>query len=303
MVRLPGALRKRSEHCRVHEAKIENMRFTVVAIFATLMGTALAQNPLESLDLSGYSPAQKEILADVLKTQNCNCGCGWTIAKCREDDPKCSFSRQLLNIVIKDLKGGMDEKAIIADLQEHALKPAPILDEPVTLNIQGDPAVGPENAKVTIVEFSDFQCPYCAAAVTQARIILQKFPNDVRLVFKQFPLDYHQQSFLAAQAAVAAHAQGKFWQMHDKLYANFRSISPQTILTYGKEIGLDMKKFIDDVDSGKYKKAVENEVQQGENAGVQGTPSFFFNGRRYSGAFDADAVTQLFKTEFKIEPR
>lgn len=268
-----------------------------------LIGPALAQNPLESLDLTGYSAAQKNILSDVLKNQNCTCGCTWSIAKCREDDPKCGYSRQLLNLVVKDVKAGMDEKQIIADLQEHALKPPPILDDPVSLNVQGDPVIGPENAKVTIVEFSDFQCPFCAAATVQARTILQRFPNDVRLVFKQFPLDYHTQSFLAAQAAVAAHAQGKFWPMHDKLYSNYKAISAKTILTYAQEIGLDMKKFIDDVDSGKYKQAVENEVKQGENAGVQGTPSFFFNGRRYSGAFDADAVTQLFKTEFKIEPQ
>jgi protein-disulfide isomerase len=102
---------------------------------------------------------------------------------------------------------------------------------------------------------------------------------------------------------VAAHAQGKFWQMHDKLYGNYRSITPQTIVAWGKEIGLDMKKFIAEVDDGKYKEAVENEVKQGEVAGVQGTPSFFFNGRRYSGAFQADAVGQLLQSEFKITPR
>ena len=209
----------------------------------------------------------------------------------------------MLNLVIKDLKSGMDEDRIIADLKDHALKPPPILDEPVTINTQGDPSLGPENARVTIVEFSDFQCPYCAAAAQQARVLLDKFPNDVRLVFKQFPLDDHSQAFLAAESAVAAHAQGKFWEMHNKMYANFRSITPQNILIWAKEIGLDMKRFIDDVDSGKYKQAVQNEVKQGEEAGVQGTPSFFFNGRRYSGAFQADAVAELLQNEFKITPK
>jgi protein-disulfide isomerase len=275
------------------------------AVFAgsVLAGSALAQNPLESLDMTGYTAVQKRILAQVLQTQNCSCGCNWSIAKCREDDPKCGVSRQLLNLVIKDLKAGMDDKQIIADLKEHESMPPPVLDDPVTINIQGDPMIGPENARVTIVEFSDFQCPYCAAAVVQAKMILDKFPNDVRLVFKQFPLDNHSQSYLAAQSAVAAHAQGKFWEMHNKLYANYKLISPQAILLWAKEIGLDMKRFVDDVDSGKYKQAVENEVKQGETAGVQGTPSFFFNGRRYSGAFQADAVTQMLQSEFKLTPR
>jgi protein-disulfide isomerase len=129
------------------------------------------------------------------------------------------------------------------------------------------------------------------------------FPNDVRLVFKQFPLDYHTDSFLAAQAALAAHAQGKFWEMHNKMYADYKHLTAQNIVKWANELGLDMKRFVADVDSGKYKKAVENEMKQGEDAGVQGTPSFFFNGRRYSGAFQAETVAELLKSEFKITPR
>jgi protein-disulfide isomerase len=279
------------------------MKVIAAAAYVVLIGCALAQNPLESLDTAGYSATQKKVLAQVLQTQNCTCGCNWSIAKCREDDPKCGVSRALLNLVIKDLKGGMDEKQIVADLKAHESDPPPVFDDPVTLNIQGDPVIGPENAKVTIVEFSDFQCPYCAAAAVQAKMVLEKFPNDVRLVFKQFPLDNHSQAFVAAEAAVAAHAQGKFWEMHNILYANYRTITPQNILVWAKTIGLDYKRLASEVDSGKYKEAVENEVKQGEIAGVQGTPSFFFNGRRYSGAFQADAIEQLLKSEFKITPR
>lgn len=279
------------------------MRLLPLAGFALCLLSGLAQeNALESIDTTGFSAAQKKTLAHVLETQKCTCGCDWAIAKCRQDDPKCGYSRQLLNLIIKDTKAGQNEKEIVADLKIHALTPPPVLDQPVALNIQGDPVVGPENARVTIVEFSDFQCPYCAAAVAQARVILQNYPKDVRLVFKQFPLDDHSQAFLAAEAAVAAHAQGKFWQMHDKLYDNFRTISPKNILIWAQEIGLDMKRFTQEVDAGKYKAEVEGEVKQGEEAGVQGTPTFFFNGRRYSGAFQADAIAQLLKSEFKITP-
>ena len=279
------------------------MKFLPAAALAVFASSLFAQNPLESIDTTGYSATQKKILASVMQNSNCSCGCDWTIAKCRQDDPKCGVSRALLNLIIKDLKAGKDEKQILANLKAHEHDPPPVLDEPVSLNVQGDPSIGPENAKVTIVEFSDFQCPYCAQAVVQARLILEKFPKDVRLVFKQFPLDNHTQSFLAAQASLAAHAQGKFWPMHDRLYANFRTIAPETVLKWAKELGLDMKQFIADVDGGKYKQAVENEVKQGEIAGVQGTPSFFFNGRRYSGAFQADAIAQLLEKEFKVTPR
>jgi protein-disulfide isomerase len=254
---------------------------------------------LESIDTTGFSPAQKKILVTILEKENCSCGCNWTLTKCRHDDPKCGVSRALLNLVIKDLKAGKTEKVILADLKEHQENP-PVLDDAVTINVQGDPVMGPDDARVTIVEFSDFQCPFCAAAVVQARLILEKYPKDVRLIFKQFPLDDHSQAFLAAQAAVAAHAQGKFWQMHDKLYDNYRSISPQNIVTWAKEIGLDMKRFVQEVDSGKYKNEVQSEMKQGEVAGVQGTPTFFFNGRRYSGAFQADAIGQMLLKEFLV---
>ena len=270
------------------------------ALTLLLVPVFAEESVLESIDTSGMSAVQKKTLANVLQTQNCTCGCNWSIAKCRQDDPKCGYSRQLLNLVIKDIRKGQNQNQIVADLKIHAMMPPPVLDDPVKLNIQGDPVLGPANAKVTIVEFSDFQCPFCAAAVQQARIILQKYPNDVRLVFKQFPLDDHSQAFLAAEAAVAAHAQGKFWQMHDKLYDNYKTISPRNILIWAQEIGLDMKRFTQEVDSGKYKAEVESEEKQGENAGVQGTPTFFFNGRRYSGAFQADAIADLLNKEFKI---
>ena len=119
------------------------MKVFAAAAFAVFISSALAQNPLESLDLSGYTAAQKKTLASILQNQHCTCGCDWSIAKCREDDPKCSYSRQLLNMIIKDLKGGMNEQQIIADLKDHAMKPPPILEDAVTLNIQGDPVIGP----------------------------------------------------------------------------------------------------------------------------------------------------------------
>jgi protein-disulfide isomerase len=273
--------------------------FPLVGLTLFLLSASAQEGVLESIDTTGFSPVQKKTLVKILESENCSCGCNWTLTKCRHDDPKCGVSRALLNLVIKDLKAGKSEKVILADLKEHQENP-PVLDDPVTINTQGDPVIGPQDARITIVEFSDFQCPFCAAAVVQARILLEKYPKDVRLIFKQFPLDDHSQAFLAAQAAVAAHAQGKFWQMHDKLYDNYRSISPENILVWAKEIGLDMKRFVEEVDSGKYKSEIESEVKQGETAGVQGTPTFFFNGRRYSGAFQADAVAQMLLKEFLV---
>jgi protein-disulfide isomerase len=128
---------------------------------------------------------------------------------------------------------------------------------------------------------------------------LAKHPADVRLVFKQFPLDIHSQSALAAEAALAAHAQGKFWPMHDKMYANFRVMSQEKIFEWAKETGLDLVRFTMDLKSGKYRAAVAKEMAEGEQAGVLGTPSLFVNGKHYNGPFDAAALEQVLQGELK----
>ena len=122
---------------------------------------------------------------------------------------------------------------------------------------------------------------------------------EVRLVFKQFPLDIHSQAGLAAQAALAAHAQGKFWPMHDKLYANFRAISQEKIFEWANEIGLDVVQLTMDLKSGKYKAAVEKDLAAGEQAGVTGTPTIFVDGKHYNGPIETQALEEVLHAELK----
>ncbi len=127
-------------------------------------------------------------------------------------------------------------------------------------------------------------------------------PADIRLVFKQFPLDTHSQAGFAAEAALAAHAQGKFWPMHDKLYANFRDLAPEKINQLAKEAGLDLVRFTMDMKSGKYKSAVQKELEEGAEAGVQGTPTIFVNGKRYNGPVETGALEEVLQAELKTAP-
>ena len=131
---------------------------------------------------------------------------------------------------------------------------------------------------------------------------MAKYPADIRLVFKQFPLDTHSQAGFAAEAALAAHAQGKFWPMHDKLYANFRDLSPEKINQWAKEAGLDLVRFTMDMKAGKYKSAVQKELDEGLQAGVQGTPTIFVNGKRYNGPVETAALEQVLLAELKTIP-
>lgn len=121
----------------------------------------------------------------------------------------------------------------------------------------------------------------------------------MRLVYKQFPLDIHSQAGLAAQAALAANAQGKFWPMHDKLYANFRAISQEKIFEWAKEIGLDIVRLTMDLKSGKYKAAVEKDLAEGVQAGVTGTPTVFVDGKHYNGPIETQALEEVLHAELK----
>jgi protein-disulfide isomerase len=131
---------------------------------------------------------------------------------------------------------------------------------------------------------------------------MAKYPADIRLVFKQFPLDTHSQAGFAAEAALAAHAQGKFWPMHDKLYANFRDLAPEKINQWAKEAGLDLVRFTMDMKAGKYKAAVQKELDEGVEAGVQGTPTIFVNGKRYNGPVETAALEEVLQAELKKVP-
>jgi protein-disulfide isomerase len=258
---------------------------------------------LPAVDMSALTAAQKRAALTALREQGCPCGCGMKVAECRVKDPNCSYSRAVANLGVKEAASGKNAAQITAALAASSLtKPraAPaILEDPITIPIANAPEKGPANAKITVVEFSDFQCPYCAQAIAQADALLKMYPNDVRLVFKQFPLDDHPQARMAAEAALAAHAQGKFWPMHDKLFANSRNLNRENVLVWAKELGLDMQKFTADLQSGKYRKTVEKDLADGANAGVMGTPSFYLNGRKYNGLFDTAAVKPLIDAELK----
>lgn len=160
--------------------------------------------------------------------------------------------------------------------QELSVVEIAILHELPVLN---SPAKGPENALVTLTVFSDFQCPYCSRLVPFIDEVLAKNPTTVRVVFKQFPLRMHNFAQAAALASLAAREQGTFWPMHDKLFASFNQLSEEKIRSIAQEIGLDMTRFDKDRASQKLRDEVLRDQGLGQQAGVQGTPSVFLNGK------------------------
>jgi len=139
---------------------------------------------------------------------------------------------------------------------------------------------GPKDAVITITEFSDYQCPFCARAEPIIEEALKAYPTQARFVYKHFPLtSIHPNAMGAAQAAAAAQMQGKGWEMHDLLFKNQRALQPEKLKEYAQEIGLDVAKFEQDMNSDAVKKQVEADMAEARKLGVRGTPTIFVNGK------------------------
>jgi len=147
-----------------------------------------------------------------------------------------------------------------------------------------DATRGPDTALVTIVEWTDFQCPFCSKVQNSLRQVEEHYGNKVRMVVRMNPLPFHDNAMPAAEAAMAAHAQGKFFQMHDKLFENQQSLTRETFERLGQEIGLDMARFRRDLDNHTYRDQITAQQQAGAALGARGTPSFFINGKKLRGA-------------------
>lgn len=268
-----------------------------VAVLCLGQATWQAEPNPPGVDWVGLSGAKKQSALRIMQTEGCSCGCDMKIAECRIKDPACGVSKKLAGSVVKETEEGKDAAFIRADLKRIAEEPPPVLEDPIKISTAGDPVRGPDNAKLTIVEFSDFQCPYCSTAAKQTSQVLKQFPKDVRLVFKQFPLDSHSQAEMGAEAALAAQAQGKFWEMHDLIYGGFPNLSRSIVEGYAKQLKLDMKKFDAEMTGHKYRDRVLAEEKEGEDAGVAGTPTFYFNGKKFNGLFDVASVVPVIQKE------
>jgi protein-disulfide isomerase len=167
------------------------------------------------------------------------------------------------------------------------------------VNVGNAPARGPKNAPITVVLFSDFQCPFCGRVEPSIAELEKLYPGKVRVAWKNFPLSFHSNAKPAAEAALAANEQGKFWQMHDVLFKNQQALSGPDLEKYAKDIGLDMGKFKAAIDSHKFAAQVEAEMKQGSELGVSGTPAAFVNGQLVSGAQPVDAFKKIVEAELK----
>jgi protein-disulfide isomerase len=161
------------------------------------------------------------------------------------------------------------------------------------------PSRGPTNAPVTIVEFSDFQCPYCGREYPVIERLMKEYDGKLRLVFRHYPLDFHPFAQKAAEAGACAQDQGKFWELHDKMFTNQNKLAVADLKGYAKSLGMDATKFDKCLDSGEKKALVDEDLKAGSAAGVNGTPAFFINGIFINGAQPYEHMKQAVDRELR----
>ena len=172
------------------------------------------------------------------------------------------------------------------------------LTQPVSAR---DHAAGPADAPLTLVEYGDYQCPYCGAAYPVVKRLQKTLGKKLRFVFRNFPLiQAHPYALIAAEAAEAAALQGKFWEMHDLLFEQQTHLKPDIISLWAKTIGVNLEKFENDIQQGVVEKRIKEDRQSGIRSGVNGTPTFFINGTRYDGSADYDSLLAALESELEL---
>lgn len=182
----------------------------------------------------------------------------------------------------------------------HPMEPQQRASERVNVSIDDDPRLGNPNAKVVIIEFSDFQCPYCKKFATETLPkIIENYGDKILFVYRDFPLEFHELAFNASVAANCAREQGKFWEYHDILFERQAewANNASKFIDYAKELELDVEAFKACIESGKYIEEVKKDFLDGLHAGVDGTPTFFVNGKKVSGALPYEVFSRIIEEE------
>lgn len=198
---------------------------------------------------------------------------------------------------LEEQQSGKAREAYVTGLREKAGVAIKLVAPRVEVAADG-PSRGPENAPVTIIEFSDYQCPFCKRAEPIVQEVLKRYPDKVRLVFRHFPLPMHPNARPAAEAALCANEQGKFWEFHEKVFGG-TGLEEADLTGYASAAGLDAEKFNACVAEHRFKDKVDADAKAGSEAGVSGTPAFFVNGIMLSGAKPVEEFSAIIERELK----
>ncbi len=233
---------------------------------------------LPGIPLEGLTAEQQQAVAEVAQETYCYCGCPHTVSQCLRQHGGCHHAKRTARLAARLALGGLARPALKAMLEKYYAS----FDRPrrATLDVAGfGPPLGDPRAPVTVVEFSDFTCPYCQLM----RPVLEKFvadrPGRLKLHYKPFPIEAHPHAVEAAQAAEWAREQGIFWTFHDLLFERPHALTTDDLAAYAREAGKDDADLRAALETGRYRYKVEGSQAEGRSAGLRGTPSLYFGGR------------------------
>ncbi|WP_211241507.1 DsbA family protein [Cystobacter fuscus] len=228
------------------------------------------------MDFSVLSPAAQHELATVLSDEFCYCGCPHTLGQCLKGHTSCQHAKRMTRLAARQAAAGVPATDIIVALSEYyASFRAP------RQKFEVDPrmCMGDAKAPVTLVEFSDFECPYCGKARPVLEAFAKKNATKVRFCNVPYPLPMHANAVPAGQAVLWARDQGKYWEMHDAIFENAHRLSTATLVELANKLGLKGAELQKALQAGTYAQELEKYKSMGTRANVRGTPSLFFNGR------------------------
>lgn len=230
------------------------------------------------------------LLGLFLVSVSCNATVGQPNLQSKVDSLSAVVSKMSAEFEI--LKFGLEKRGLsIPQLKAEMEMESKVWDIP----IGSSPIVGNPKAPITIVEFSEFQCPYCSRIAPYLDTLVRKYPDKIKLVYKHFPLSFHANAPAAAAASMAAQNQGKFWEFRYALAPRFKELNDTTFISVAKQVGLNIEKFKKDMTLDAAKQArIDEDVQLGAKVGVQGTPNFYVNGKRQD-RFSPELIEQMIK--------
>ncbi len=244
------------------------------------------------VDLSSLSAPERETFWAVANDELSPCGDPHSLATCAHDHLPCRTCLPAMNFLARRIQDGYGRDQL-SELIQGRYSPAAVQH----INTEGAPSHGSAMAAVTIVEFTDYECPHCGHAIPILQQIERDFEGRVRVVHMDFPLEGHTHAMAAAKAALAAGRQNKFWEMHDLLFANQRALEPTDIDRYATQLGLDLARLHADEASPEIEAQILATRREGERLNIQGTPTIYINGRRYDLNIEHDPLHQWVQEE------
>jgi len=247
--------------------------------------------PPAGVDVSKLDDFGKKVFFRIANRESSICGQAQSLIQSAKD-PKnsCRRSVNALRYVARLVGDGFTDSEVSEALVKR-YRPVP----PRKIDLADTPMKGSPTAKITLVEFADYECPHCKRFQPVLRQIVDEYRSDVKLYFKHYPLPQHTNARLAAEAAVAAQKQGKFWQFQDKLWDKSDELTPAEIEKAAKDVGLDVAKFRQDMASEAVKAKVQKDRSDGQAAGLQATPTLYIDGREYTDGRDSDSLREWIK--------